>query len=315
MTGYDKIFYRIVMVLLLSPSIVYSQKPSVETLSNKKNILIGEQIKVNVKTIFPLHSTITGYSLGIPDSIPHFDIIDIGKADTIDYKDDAKAIEQTIIVTSFDSGSWVFPSLNINFKQADQQQVSKLQTDSFAIAVAYATADSTNQLRDIKPILDVTETNYTWLYITGGILILLLIIYLVWRYLKKRKRDPVTSEGSKLSPYDEAMHDLEKLSRNNLEDAAAIKLYHSSLSDIVKKYYGRKQNKNLMNKTTGDILIEITKLNLPRENISAMATVLRCNDAVKFAKYLPALVESKECLMQIKETIDLLEQLTINNKP
>ena len=92
MTGYDKIFYRIVMVLLLSPSIVYSQKPSVETLSNKKNILIGEQIKVNVKTIFPLHSTITGYSLGIPDSIPHFDIIDIGKADTIDYKDDAKAI-------------------------------------------------------------------------------------------------------------------------------------------------------------------------------------------------------------------------------
>lgn len=70
-----------------------------------------------------------------------------------------------------------------------------------------------------------------------------------------------------------------------------------------------------MNKTTGDILIEITKLNLPRENISAMATVLRSNDAVKFAKYLPALAESKECLMQIKETIDLVEQLTINHKP
>jgi uncharacterized membrane-anchored protein YhcB (DUF1043 family) len=308
-----KIFFLVLLAVLFFPALVFSQSPSVQTFADKKDILIGEQVKLKIKTILPVQSGASGYSLFIPDSIQHFDIVDKGKADTVDYKDNSKAIEQTITLTSFDSGSWVFPSLDVRYAQADQQHFYKLQTDSIAINVSYSPPDSTNQLRDIKPIMEVNVANYTWYYIAGGFVILLILGYLVWRFLKKRKQNPRADVNLKLSPYDEAMQELAKLDQLNLNSAEDVKQYHSGLSDIFRRYNGRKQNKNLLNKTTGDILIEMKKNDLARENISMLATALRCSDAVKFARYIPLPTESKDCLVKIKETIHLIEQQTTNN--
>ena len=97
-----------------------------------------------------------------------------------------------------------------------------------------------------------------------------------------------------------------------MQDAAEIKLYHIKLAAIFKNYLGRKQGKNLFNKTTGDLLISMKEANLPPDNISELATALRCTDAVKFAKYLPLSNQSEDCLRKIKETIELTERATSN---
>jgi len=55
--------------------------------------------------------------------------------------------------------------------------------------------------------------------------------------------------------------------------------------------------------------------NMPQENISILATALRCSDAVKFAKYIPLAAESVDCLQKIKETISLTERQTTSHKP
>src|SRR5580765_1569486 len=87
----------------LLPMASYSQAPTVQTSADKNSILIGEQVKVTVKANFRpgLYNI---HWLALPDSIPHFELVDIGKADTTTYKDNSKAIEQTITFTSFDSG-------------------------------------------------------------------------------------------------------------------------------------------------------------------------------------------------------------------
>ena len=120
---------------------------------------------------------------------------------------------------------------------------------------------------------------------------------------------------SKLSPYEEAMQALEKLAGYDLQKTGELKLYHTKLSDVFKRYLGRKQNKDLANRTTGDLLIKMAENSFQQENISTLATALRCNDAVKFAKYIPASFESGDCLAKIKETINLIEQQTTNLKP
>jgi hypothetical protein len=53
-------------------------------------------------------------------------------------------------------------------------------------------------------------------------------------------------------------------------------------------------------------------IHLPAEDISKLATALRCTDAVKFAKYLPLSNESEDCLQKIKETIHVIEHKTQN---
>jgi hypothetical protein len=89
-------------------------------------------------------------------------------------------------------------------------------------------------------------------------------------------------------------------------------MYHTKLAAIFKNYLGRKQQVNLLNKTTGDLLISMSKINLSPGNISDLATALRCTDAVKFAKYLPLSNESEDCLIKIKETINLTEHKSQN---
>ena len=280
---------------------------TVQTITDTKNILIGEQIKLKIKATLPFNTAALNKWLIIPEAIPHFDIVDAGKADTVNFKDDSKTIEQTITITSFDSGRWVFPALPLEFSATAGQSAKTISSDSFYVNVSYSAADSTGELRDIKPIMKVSVTDYFWYYIIGGAVLLLLLIYLLYRYCKKKKKELPASPVSHLSPYNEAMEELKKLSEFNLQDAVEIKIYHIRLAEIFKNYLGRKRQKNLLNKTTGDLLINISGINLSPENISNLATALRCTDAVKFAKYLPLSNESEDCLQKIKETIHLTE--------
>ena len=284
---------------------VFSQ--DVKTITDRKDILIGEQIKLKVKIKIPLPSIGIMSGLSIPDSIPHFEIIETSKIDTIEFEDNSKAIEQTIIFTSFDSGRWVFPALQISFANATGQPLQKFQTDSFFVNVSYSPPDSTNQLRDIKPIIKVSLSDYTWYYIIGGSILLLIIVLLLYRYFKKRKKLKPAISSSNLSPYDEVMTELKKLAQYNLYNADEVKLFHTKLSAVFKNYLGRKLSRNLVNETTGDLLISIKKNNMQAEDISKLATAIRCTDAVKFAKYLPQPEESNDCLQKIKEIIIVTE--------
>ncbi len=280
---------------------------TIQTVTDKKDILIGEQIKLTIKTPLPVNTNSLSKWLAIPDSIPHFEIVETGKPDTVNFKDDPKAIEQTIIFTSFDSGRWAFPALPVEFAGTAGQAPQIVNSDSFYVNVSYSPPDSTNQLRDIKPIIKVSVFDFFWVYVAGGILVLLLIILLLYRYFKKKKKTGNGASSSHLSPFDEAIVELKNLSQFNLQDAAEVKLYHIKLANIFKNYIGRKQGKNLFNKTAGDLLINMKEVNLPAENISELATALRCTDAVKFAKYLPSPEQSGDALQKIKETITLTE--------
>jgi len=279
---------------------------TLQTIVDTKDILIGGQFKLTVKAAVPLNaSNITQWPV-ISDSIPHFEIVEAGKIDTVQFKDDSKVIQQTFTITSFDSGTWVFPALPVEFAGTATKAPRLEKTDSFFVRVSYV-ADSTSQLRDIKPIIQVSVYDYFWLYIVGGVLLLLLIVFLLYRYVKK-KALPATGV-SKLSPFDEAMAELKNLSQYDLQNPADIPAYHIKLAGIFKMYLCRKLGKHLFSKTTGDVLISMKEVNLPPVNISQLATALRCTDAVKFARYLPLSNESKDCLQKIKESIELMERI------
>lgn len=300
------------VIFIFFYSSLYSQTPSVKTIIDKTDILIGEQIQYKVTATIPA-GIFKAHWFTIPDSVAHFEVVERGKIDSTSENNNT-ILEQTITITSFDSGKWKTPAFAISFDGIKDKTAVKLLTDSIVVNVGYAPADSTNQLRDIKPILEVTVKNYLWYYVAGGVLLLLLIIALLWRYFRNRKKEPQPQFNGKLSPYDEAMQELGKLEKINLENAEAIKQFHSKLANIFKWYISRKQRVSVLNKTTGDILVHLTDNNLSKDIICEAATALRCGDAVKFAKYMPETGESKGCITQIKNTINYIQQKNTNNK-
>ena len=155
---------------------------------------------------------------------------------------------------------------------------------------------------------EVSDKWPLWYWIAGGISILLLIALLVWlfRYWKKNRSANVFK--SKVSPFDEAMQQLDGLKKYNQSNATDIKLFHSKLVTIFTQFLSGNYNTNHLNKTTGDLLIVLKSMEASAETVSKMAGSLRFADAVKFAKYQPTAGDSENCLQVIKETIILLHQ-------
>lgn len=276
---------------------------SVEVSLNRNSILIGEQVSFGLKVKLPSLGFKANFS--IPDSITHFDII---RKEEVKAVKGETALEQIITFTSFDSGNWYFPSFPILI--TDGARKATIYSDSVLIKVGYSPADSSGQLRDIKQVMDVHIPDYTIYYIIAAFLLLVIIAYLLYRYFKNRKKRPVPIFKSDLSPFEEAMKSLQVLEQGNLLDNHREKEYHTVLADIFKKYYSRNRQKNLLNKTTGDILIELKENNVDTEHISVIAEGLRYTDAVKFAKFIPIHSESRAALKLIKQGIQSLE-----NKP
>jgi hypothetical protein len=292
---------------------LFSQTPSVNIVADKTDILIGEQLSLKITANFPAGIK-NIYWFTIPDSILHFEMVESGKIDSVINKDNSRQFQQTLLLTSFDSGRWAIPSFLIKSKGGDREAVYNLKTDSYFVNVSYAPADSTNQLRDIKPIIEVSVKNYLLYYIAAGVLLLLIAAFLIWRYTKKRKPMPELQFTGKLSPYEEAMQELDKLNKLNLQQGEEIKQFHAKAAAIFKWYISRKQRFSIMNKTTGDVLIHLTENKLPKQIITDVADALRCGDAVKFAKYLPPVTQSSQCFNKIKETIHFIHTSKPNNQ-
>ncbi len=304
MSRYQVIYCSIVLGVLLFPSASFCQQPSVQTFIDKNDILIGEQFQYKVKASFPT-GAFNVHWLNLPDSIAHFEVVDKSKIDS-SFDNDKTVLQQNITLTSFDSGRWNTPALAIGFVPVNSDSTVSLFSDSIPINVGYAAPDSTNQLRDIKPIIEVTIKSYFWYYVGGGLMILLLAAYFLRRYLKNRKKDPVLPFKSRITAYDEAMQELEKLKKLNLQNPEEIRQYHSSLAQIFKWYISRRQKLSVLNKTTGDVLVLLSNSNLSSDILSSVATALRCGDAVKFAKYLPDAAETEICLNEIKKVISAI---------
>lgn len=277
---------------------------ALSTRINTNDILIGEHIQYELK--INLANSSYKIDIEIPDSIAHFDIISQDKYDTVDAQG-VYTIRQNILFTSFDSGVWKFPSFPviISFPNKASQ---KLMSDSFLVRVGYSPADSTGQLRDIKPVMEVFVIDRSWMYIAGAVLLALLLAVLLYRYFKKRKKKTPPLFNSNLSAYEEAMKALQQLGKTPANDSVETRQYYTLLGDIFKKYYSRKANKNLMSETTGDLLILLQTHVKSPEIISAAAQALRCADAVKFAKYIPPVSENAQSVAQIQATIERLEK-------
>lgn len=298
-----KITYHFIFLLLLSFVTIKSQAQSVEVKADKSSILIGERLQYDLTCKLPS----PGYAINFkfPDSVSRFEVIENNNFDTTRNSNEF-LVHKKIIFTSFDSGAWFIPSFEVLIERPNFSRT--FHTDSILVDVGYSPADSSGQLRDIKPLIEVTITDYTLYYIAGAVLLAIIIGILLYRYFKNRKQNTGSIFNASLSPFDEAMNALKLLQDSDLSDPVQVKEYHSSLAVVFKRYFSRKLGENMMNRTTGELLVKSKGFDDARI-VSALAESLRLTDAVKFAKYIPGEQASGESLLQVKEAIESIEKI------
>ena len=295
----DKHITALLALLLLST--VTAAQVNVRTTVNSDSILIGEPITVTVEAYMPTGARIEWF---VADSFPHFLITSRSPIDTVQ-NIDAKKVSQEFSVTSFDSGYWQLPPFEIVI---DQQA---FYTDSVGINVGYTPFDPSEDYRDIKTIIEVSNpaVNKIPLYLTLAVLASLGVLM---SYLRKRRKpeavvaQPVIPE---LSPYEEAVRALKALARKGSSD---VKFYYSELNDILRNYVWRRHNISSFERTNEELILQLSKLDMPKDSFIALAQALRMADFVKFAKYRPSSEENESNFGVIRASIDVMDKRVVS---
>lgn len=268
---------RFALSLLIIPFFLFAQ---IETRIDSSNILIGDQIKLSVKSnLNDLKNWKT-----FKDSLGKFEIISSSEIDTIQ-TDSGWILSQVYTITHWDSGTFYIPSFSM------EEQIS----DSIEI---YINTIETLKEGDIKDIKQPINTPVSFREVLPYILITLLFILtslLVYYYLKNRKKAINVEEKIEniIPPFRIALDMLYKLKDKNLLKQNEVKEYHSQISEILRRYIENGLALKAMELSSNEI---ISSLKQQRIDTVSIEKVFRISDLAKFAKFQPLEIENKECL-------------------
>jgi hypothetical protein len=296
------------LLLLGLPLVLPAQtKPQLVIAVTPDTILIGQPIRLSLKVYLPDKTTQFQWPAW-PDTLPHFEWLDAPVLDTSN--DNPPIYSQTLSLTSFDSGSWKLPALPVAYTLTNGQK-GTLTTTPLNITVGYQ-ADTTQTLRDIKPIIEVGEQKSWWQtgWLAAGILLFVVLLWLLIRWLKRKSRTTVPAKLPPADAYKEAMSAIRQLEQQPLDTAEQIRDYHTRLSELFRRYVHHTSSTRALQTTTGDLLVGLKSAGLSAPVLSELSAALRCGDAVKFARFLPDTAQSRECLMQVTHCITAMANKT-----
>ena len=215
---------RILFFFLLT-SIAFSQ--SVQSTIDSTKIKIGSQfnltLKANVtqkdKVVFP-----EGQFFG------QLEVLESYPVDSIKTNDKLELIKKYGL-TQFDSGRYVIPPLQVIINN------KSIRTDSFAVVVNPVVVDTTKQqMYDIKSIIAVDKpTDYFWLYVLLGAMVIIAIGFAIYYFIKKRQTKKNEADAILYaSPIEKALAQLQSLEGKELWQKGETKAYYSELTDITR---------------------------------------------------------------------------------
>jgi hypothetical protein len=270
---------------------------------DKQKIFIGQPVQLMLEATVDKDVPLTWPPL---DSLAHFDWVEKGKVDSV-IRPDGRYYRQYLTVTSFDSGAWAIPRLP--FIAGNREYFS----DSVRIEVGYSKFDASKDYHDIKDIIDMPNPMAKWFgWIVAAVTIgsLVLVIWLI-RKQKSRKQPAAMVVTPRLSPYEEAIRQLEELEkqRPTLSDNGSVKGYYTRLNDIFRQFVQRKLGISSLAETNEELIGEIRHLPVTTEKFPELEETLRMSDFVKFAKYQPGITDHERDLQVIRSSIELLNTI------
>jgi hypothetical protein len=267
--------------------VAVSQSTPVSASVDKQKILIGEQVQMYLKAVL-----VTNNKLPWPvvDTFPHFEVLSRSKIDT-QQTSQGLLLQQTVTITSWDSGRWVIPPVSFG----------NSKTKAILVSVEYSPMDPNQPYHDIKDIIDIPspiESNWYWYLLGIAVLIALFMLFFPPSNEKKGKLEKPLEDPFKVS--------MELIGK--LRSSDEPKILYTSLIDIFRNYLHQKKSIQSFSKTTDDLARQLNDLKL--NGSDQLLQVLQRSDMVKFARYQPMFTENEQAIEVIKKNIISIENST-----
>ena len=279
-----------------------SLAPVLKATVDKQKIFIGEPVQLMLEATVKGNAPLVWPSL---DSLPHFEWVEKHNVDS-SVQPGLRYYRQYLTITSFDSGAYAIPRLA--FTAGNKQYF----TDSIRINIGYTKIDPNKDYHDIKDIIDIPNPFarwFAWIVAFASLVSLALVIWLVRKKRLLKPRSVLSQKTPVLSPYEEALRQLDDLQRQNLPGTGSVKLYYSRLGDIFRLYLYRRLDIQSLAETSEEIIAQLRRLALPAQQFSELSDTLRMSDFVKFAKYQPGSADAEGHFRTIRSAVEELDSM------
>lgn len=188
----------------------------------------------------------------------------------------------------FLSGEYTIPSLRIEFRKTDQDELQALLTEEVKIAVRSLLPEDAEELSIhgiIGPVDEPSRSWFRWWYAAVGVPVLAVAgVYLSRRLHRKSTREPEA-----VSPQEQARHRLEALLADDLISRGETKLFYQRVSDILRRYIENEFGLHAPEQTTEEFLHDMRLGDqLAPSYQKLLSEFLTHCDLVKFAEYSPS---------------------------
>lgn len=273
-----------------------AQELNISAKLDSNSILIGEQFTLSIEGIASKGENFIWPLL--PDTLEGLEIISASKIDSIEKKD-FYTLRQKFVITSFDSGYFLIPPLEI------RQGGMAAQTEALAVAVGFPELSEEDNYFDVKAILEPGLNWYQILLFSG--ISLLVFAALIFLYIRVNKKKVAAVKAPKyiLKPYAQAYKDLADLEKQQLWQKGEIKKYYSRLTDILKYYLERQLGISALERTADEIIESVQTIRMTKDFYEDLKAMLKTSSFVKFAKAKPGPFENEQAIRIVKEFIDI----------
>jgi hypothetical protein len=288
------------MLLRLS---LLGQTISARATVDSTSFLIGDAIPIHLLLTHPPGATLTPL---FADTVGGFTVL--GRPALTPENDTTTTGE--VVVAKYDSGEALLPPLPVFVHLPGERGAQKVATNELRLTVRTVPVDTSQGIRDVKPPIHIPLPWWEILLALGGVLVLGAVLYLLYRWWKKRRSvrsgetPPLPVRPAHLIAFEE----LGQLREKRLWQQGLIKLYYSEATEIFRRYMENRYRLMALERTTEEILEDLQRLRMTDELLRKAEDLLRRADLVKFAKHQPPVTEHEASLQTV---YDFVEQTKI----
>jgi hypothetical protein len=235
--------------------------------------------------------------------------------DTVIKSDQDKKWIGEYIVTIWEDGEYVIPGATISIND------STYRFDDLGLEVTLVDEKENVDLYDIREnFTDIPEEpfspmkfikeNWWWIAIIVGALVM------GWLIVRRRRWDREIENREDIRPMnlkERTIKAVEALDASELWDKGKLKEHFVELSYILRSYLTARYNISLLDKTTEQTKIILTKQGLNDDTVDTIARILSQSDMVKFAKSKPDVISILRQSTLVKQIIAETSPLDFDN--
>lgn len=191
-----------------------------------------------------------------------------------------------------------------------------VQTSPLKLGLKSTVPPKAEGIKDITDLYDFGTDWMFWVYLLGGLVLGLLVLWYIWRkYGPKPKvaAEPIPITPEK-TPYQVAMARLQALAGHDLSEYKAQKYFYTEISDLVRMYLETALRIPALETTTRELLqwLQHPKKRLviaiKPEELATLNAMLEQTDLVKYADFHPDPAAGEALRSAAAEWITILDQ-------